>query len=126
MLLLAVLLNRLKLDAPCSLGVLSRLTLAPLRALQSWLLAPTPAAGALPPHWQQAADPEGRTYYFHRLTNETSWERPSDPAVPLDVAFPKDADSLRAFASQLQTCTDHLPEKYNVINKKIEDLVTDV
>eukprot|EP00913_Durusdinium_trenchii_P012258 g11510.t1 len=37
----------------------------------------------LPPGWESAQDPaSGKTYYFNRATNETSWTPPAAPAAP--------------------------------------------
>lgn len=42
-----------------------------------------PAPGGLPPGWESAQDPaSGKTYYFNRATNETSWTPPAAPAAP--------------------------------------------
>eukprot|EP00310_Coccolithus_braarudii_P021237 CAMPEP_0183354788 /NCGR_PEP_ID=MMETSP0164_2-20130417/38142_1 /TAXON_ID=221442 /ORGANISM="Coccolithus pelagicus ssp braarudi, Strain PLY182g" /LENGTH=153 /DNA_ID=CAMNT_0025527735 /DNA_START=63 /DNA_END=524 /DNA_ORIENTATION=- len=39
---------------------------------------PPPPMGlpALPPGWQKAATPEGKDYYYHETTGETSWTPP--------------------------------------------------
>ena len=33
-------------------------------------------AGGLPSGWKEATAADGRTYYFHAASGETSWERP--------------------------------------------------
>ena len=56
-------------------------------------LAPVPraadaAADALAPGWEQAADDAGRVYYYHRASEQTTWER---PGVDLAAADPQPA-----------------------------------
>jgi len=34
----------------------------------------------LPDGWRAAQSPEGKTYYYHTVTKQTTWSRPSDPA----------------------------------------------
>lgn len=31
----------------------------------------------LPPDWKSAKDDQGRTYYYHRVTRQTQWARPT-------------------------------------------------
>ena len=38
---------------------------------------PLPAAPPLPPGWKTATTPEGRDYYYHSTTGETSWTVPA-------------------------------------------------
>lgn len=36
-----------------------------------------PAPGGLPPDWTEHKDPvTGKTYYYNKLTKETTWEKP--------------------------------------------------
>lgn len=48
----------------------------------------TEAAGeaALPHGWREARDSTGRPYYFHALTGETQWDRPTAASTPADPA----------------------------------------
>ncbi|XP_065656166.1 histone-lysine N-methyltransferase SETD2 isoform X2 [Hydra vulgaris] len=36
----------------------------------------SPNQPKLPPHWKTATDAEGRVYYYHTITRETSWDPP--------------------------------------------------
>lgn len=36
----------------------------------------TKVPAVLPPHWKTATDSEGRMYYYHAITRETSWDPP--------------------------------------------------
>ena len=43
--------------------------------------APPPDDAALPPGWVEAADEDGRPFYFHEATQESRWARPTYPLV---------------------------------------------
>jgi len=38
---------------------------------------PSPGAGSLPPGWKRTVTAEGREYYYHEATGETSWTMPA-------------------------------------------------
>ena len=38
-------------------------------------------AERLPPHWQQQKAPDGKIYFYHRITEQTQWERPRAEAA---------------------------------------------
>ena len=58
---------------------------------------PRPATGQetleLPPGWLECTDPEGNTYYFNDLTNESSWERPLVGGTTGDAPAPAETES---------------------------------
>ena len=43
--------------------------------------APPPAAGGLPPGWQEVHHPDHGTYFYNQNTGETAWERPGGGAA---------------------------------------------
>ncbi len=62
----------------------------------------------LPEGWQSAISPEGKTYYFHIVTRETSWDPPPNPAtsqrLPLSsshVDRPREQRDYRAASTSL-------------------------
>jgi hypothetical protein len=63
--------------------------------------APPPLAPSgtppLLPGWHEVAAPDGRVYYYHEKTNETTWDRPS---APMPAALPP-PPSLAALPSML-------------------------
>ncbi len=40
-----------------------------------------PLAASLPTGWREAADAQGRTYYYHATSGQTAWERPVAPSA---------------------------------------------
>ena len=60
--------------------------------LSGWrlrLTAYTQRGSALPPEWESAQDPaSGDTYYIHKVTGETTWDRPKPVAPPVPPAAP--------------------------------------
>ena len=62
--------------------------------------AATPAAGALPAGWVATMDPaSGREYYYHAVTNQTSWEKPA--AMP--VGWPAQAAAAVSPQATMET-----------------------
>merc|ERR1719174_1864876 len=49
---------------------------------------PAPAADALPPEWTEHTAPDGRKYYCHKTTKETTWTKPAPAAPPPQPAQP--------------------------------------
>lgn len=44
---------------------------------------------AAPPGlWQEARNPEGRTYYYNTITKATQWTKPEDLMTPAEVDPP--------------------------------------
>eukprot|EP01119_Soliformovum_irregulare_P001434 TRINITY_DN1113_c1_g1_i4.p1 TRINITY_DN1113_c1_g1~~TRINITY_DN1113_c1_g1_i4.p1 ORF type:complete len:495 (-),score=167.90 TRINITY_DN1113_c1_g1_i4:1287-2771(-) len=76
-------------------------------------------SSSLPPNWEESTDGDGNIYYYNALTQETSWEKPSDPTIGIslpppvpafDFGFPEppppstpepDSDGFAAFLSTL-------------------------
>lgn len=46
---------------------------------------PPPAPSDLPPDWKSATDGQGRAYYYHRITRQTQWDKPTGAEVILAV-----------------------------------------
>ena len=68
--------------------------------LSGWrlrLAAYTQRGSALPPEWESAQDPaSGDTYYIHKVTGETTWDRPKPVAPPVLVPPAPTARALPA------------------------------
>ncbi|KAJ9052374.1 hypothetical protein DSO57_1034882 [Entomophthora muscae] len=76
-------------------------------------VVPAPPEEALPPNWNTAIAPSGRVYYYHTLTNESTWDLPvappelsppqtsapppSDPPKPLPAVSKLKADKPSSF-----------------------------
>ena len=63
-----------------------------------------PGPGGLPPGWNKATAPDGRTYYFHKATGKTSWTVPAGgggggslPPAPAKAAAPAAAGGTFIF-----------------------------
>ncbi len=64
-------------STPASLLLCTALTCCcPLCAAPEPAAAPA-AAAELPEGWASTVDPQGRTYYWHKRTQKTQWERPT-------------------------------------------------
>ena len=53
---------------------------------------PPPAAGGLPPGWQEVHHPDHGTYFYNQNTGETAWERPGGGGggqMPLQGSAPQ-------------------------------------
>lgn len=47
---------------------------------------------AAPPGlWQEARNPEGRTYYYNTITKATQWTKPEELMTPAEVKPPSDS-----------------------------------
>ena len=69
------------------------------------------AVAPLPTGWKDAKAPDGRTYYFHTETKETTWTRPAAAlAAPAAADPPLPAGWKQAKAADGRTYYYYLPE----------------
>jgi len=77
--------------------------------------APTTSAGPLPPDWEEKIDPVGPTYYFNRVTGESSSTRPpllstahAPAAAPAPAPAPAAASALRKTSGMVVSVSNTL------------------
>ena len=84
---------------------------APVPGKTAAAAAAAAAAASLPAGWKQAKAPDGRTYYFHTETKETTWTRPAAAlAAPAAADPPLPAGWKQAKAADGRTYYYYLPE----------------
>jgi hypothetical protein len=67
------------------------LDLEPVRDAEMLWIAEEAYVAPLPPNWSQHYDPQGRVYYHHAGTGESSWKHPMDEAFRSCVDYARQA-----------------------------------
>ena len=44
-------------------------------------------SGAEQTPWQETKTPDGRVYWYHRVTKQTTWDKPKELRAPEDVSL---------------------------------------